>query len=76
MYDDIKDKIIKSFINGTYIYQGKEFPVPNKGDLKSIFEDIASLSIPKVYHRFDAVGVKITKKIYRAFLKEINYLLT
>ena len=25
LYDDIKDKIIKSFINGTYIYQGKEF---------------------------------------------------
>ncbi len=69
LYEDIKDKIIKSFINGTYIYQGKEFPVPNKGDLKSIFEDIASLAIPKVYHRFDAVGVKITKEDIQSVFK-------
>jgi len=69
LYEDIKEKIKKSFINGTYIYQGKEFPIPNKSDLKSIFEDIASLAIPKVYHRFDAVGVKITKEDIQSIFK-------
>lgn len=69
LYEDIKEKIEKSFIDGTYIYQGKEFPTPDKSDLKSIFEDIANLAIPKVYHRFDTVGVKITKEDIQSVFK-------
>ena len=69
LYEDIKEKIEKSFIDGTYIYQGKEFPTSDKGDLKSIFEDIANLAIPKVYHRFDTVGVKITKEDIQSVFK-------
>ncbi len=69
LYEDIKEKIEKSFIEGTYIYQGKEFPTPDKSDLKSIFEDIANLAIPKVYHRFDTVGVKITKEDIQSVFK-------
>lgn len=69
LYEDIKDKIEKSFINGTYIYQGKEFPTPDKSDLKSIFEDVANIAIPKVYHRFDTVGVKISKEDIQSVFK-------
>ncbi len=69
-YEDIKEKIEKSFINGTYIYQGKEFFMPDKNDLKSIFEYIANIAIPQVYHRFDTVGVKITKEDIQSAFKE------
>ena len=69
LYEDIKEKIEKSLINGTYIYQGKEFPTSDKSDLKSIFEDIANLAIPKVYHRFDMVGIKIIKEDIQSVFK-------
>lgn len=69
LFEDIKDKIKKSFINGTYIYQGKEFPVPDKNDIKSIFENIVNIAIPHVYHRFETVGVKITKEDIQSVFK-------
>ncbi|MDK2799609.1 MAG: hypothetical protein PWQ70_1228 [Clostridiales bacterium] len=62
LYEDIKNKIEKSFKQGTYIYQGKEYPVPDKADIKFIFESIVNVAVPHVYHRFDMVGVKITKE--------------
>ena len=70
LYEDIKGKIEKSFINGTYIYQGKEFPITDKSDIKSIFENIANLAIPHVYHRFNTVGVKVTKEDIQSVFKE------
>lgn len=69
LFDDVKEKIAKSFKNGTYIYQGKEFPVPDKNDIKSIFESIANIAIPHVYHRFDMVGVKVSKEDIQTVFK-------
>ncbi|MBN9646956.1 BREX system P-loop protein BrxC [Terrisporobacter glycolicus] len=62
LLEDIKEKINKSFKRGTYIYQGKEFPVPEKNDIKIVFENIVSIPIPYVYNRFDMVGRKVTKE--------------
>ncbi|MDU1507398.1 MAG: BREX system P-loop protein BrxC [Clostridium butyricum] len=70
LFEDIKEKIARSFKGGTYIYQGKEFPVPDKNDIKSVFESIANVAIPHVYHRFDMVGVKVTKEDIQTAFKE------
>lgn len=62
LYEDTIDKITDSFKNGAYIYQGKEYPVPDKTDIKSIFESIVSIAVPHVYYRFEMVGVKVNKE--------------
>lgn len=69
LYEDIKEKIKKSFINGTYIYQGKEFPITDNSDIKTIFERIANIAIPHVYNRFNTVGVKVTKEDIQSVFK-------
>lgn len=70
LIEDIKDKIVKSFKDGTYIYQGKEFPAPDKNDIKLIFESISNIAIPHVYHRFDMVGVKVNKEDIQSVFKD------
>lgn len=62
LLEDIQAKLIKSFMEGSYIYQGKEYPVPEKDSIKDIFGTIVNIAIPKVYHRFDMVDVKIEKE--------------
>lgn len=57
----IKSNIAKSFVEGTYIYQGQEFKIPSKTDLRSAFETLANKAIPNVYKRFNMVGVKISR---------------
>lgn len=37
LFETIKSKIEKSFIEGTYIYEGQEFEIPNGTDLRSVF---------------------------------------
>lgn len=70
LFEAIKAKIEKSFIEGTYIYQGQEFKIPNKTDLRSAFESLANIAIPNVYKRFNMVGVKITKDEIQKIFKE------
>lgn len=70
LFEAIKSKIEKSFIEGTYIYQGQEFKIPNKTDLRSAFESLANIAIPNVYNRFNMVGVKITKDEIQKIFKE------
>lgn len=70
LFETIKSNIEKSFVAGTYIYQGQEFKIPNKTDLRSAFESLANMAIPNVYNRFNMVGVKITKDEIQKIFKE------
>lgn len=70
LFETIKLKIEKSFVEGTYIYQGQEFKIPSKTDLRSAFETLANKAIPNVYSRFNMVGVKITKDEIQKIFKE------
>lgn len=70
LFETIKSKIEKSFIQGTYMYQGQEFEIPNKTDLRSAFESLGNTAIPNVYNRFNMVGVKITKDEIQKIFKE------
>lgn len=70
LFETIKLKIEKSFVEGTYIYQGQEFKIPNKIDLRSAFETLANRAIPNVYKRFNMVGIKITKDEIQKIFKE------
>lgn len=61
LFEEIKKKVSRAFIKGNYIYQGNELVIPNKGDLRDMFEYLCNLMVPNVYTQFSTVGVKITK---------------
>lgn len=69
LFENIRRKISKSFINGFYIYQGKKVKLPNKTDLRDVFEYLGNLMVPNVYTQFNTVGVKITKENIVDFFK-------